>query len=92
MHISTAPWQIPEGLSSAQSISSNMMETKDDRLVPFPFLVYHLAYRKGEPKVDDTAPFSDVERRKIVGDMIAAGAFDSEYGAQMFMSVFPDRF
>ena len=45
-----------------------------------------------EPKVDDTALFDDVERRKIVGDMIAAGACDSECGVQMLMSVFPDQF
>lgn len=59
-------------------------------LSPFSFLTR--TYWKAEPKVDDTAPFDDVERRKVVGDMISAGACDSEYGVQMLMSVFPDQF
>jgi len=59
-------------------------------LSPFSFLAW--TFRKPEPMVEDTSPFDDAERRKIVGDMIAAGACDSEYGVQMLMSVFPDRF
>ena len=50
------------------------------------------AFRKTEPKVDDIAMVNDVERRKIVGDMIAAGACESEYGVLMLMSVCPDQF
>lgn len=49
-------------------------------------------FRASEPKTDDTAPFDDAERRKIIGDMISAGACDSEYGVQMLMSVYPDQF
>lgn len=49
-------------------------------------------FRKAEPKVDDAALFHDVERRKIVGHMIATGACNSEHGVQMLMSVFPDQF
>ncbi|PHQ79158.1 MAG: hypothetical protein COB65_12990 [Thalassobium sp.] len=48
--------------------------------------------RKAAPKVDDSAPVHDVARRKIVSEMIAAGACDSEYGMQMLMSVYPDEF
>jgi len=59
-------------------------------LSPFSFLAS--TPRKSEPKADDTATFNDVERRKIVGNMIAAGACDSEYGVQMLMSIFPDQF
>jgi hypothetical protein len=59
-------------------------------LSPFSFLTW--PRRKAEPKVDDTAHFEGTERRKVVGDLIAAGACDSEYGMQMLMSVFPDEF
>ena len=45
-----------------------------------------------EPIEQATGHFDDVERREIVGDMIAAGACESEHGVQMFMSVFPDQF
>ena len=44
------------------------------------------------PKLDGKARLDDAQRRQIVGDLIAAGACDSEYGAQMMMSVFPDQF
>lgn len=57
-----------------------------------PFSILNWTFRKAKPKVDDTALFYDVERRKIVGHMIAAGACNSEYGVQMLMSVFPDQF
>lgn len=68
-----------------------------------PFSVLNWPFRKTAPKGDatagqeapkvyDTAPFDDAERRRIVGDLIAAGACDSEYGVHMLMSVFPDQF
>lgn len=47
---------------------------------------------KSEPAEHDAAHIDDVQRREIVGDMIAAGACESEHGVQMFMSVFPDQF
>ncbi|SEK09623.1 hypothetical protein MAA5396_04826 [Marinovum algicola] len=59
-------------------------------LSPFSFLAW--TFRKYERAADDTARFDDVERRKIVGDLIAAGACESEYGVEMLMSVCPDRF
>ena len=55
--------------------------------------------RKSEQMTDRTIKTDDAERHRIVGEMIAAGACDSEYGVQMLMSVFqmlmsvfPDRF
>lgn len=59
-------------------------------LSPFSFVIW--TSRKAQPKVDDTVLYDGRERREIVGDMIAAGACDSEYGVQMLMSVFPDQF
>lgn len=56
------------------------------------FSFFNSTYKRVEPQADGTSPNDDVERRKIVGDMIAAGACDSEYGVQMLMSVFPDQF
>ena len=56
------------------------------------FSFLNRTFRKAEPKVDDAALFHDVERRKIVGHMIATGACNSEHGVQMLMSVFPDHF
>ncbi|MFK8032919.1 MAG: hypothetical protein AB8B94_02160 [Hyphomicrobiales bacterium] len=52
----------------------------------------NLTFRNAEPKVDDTAPLGDFERRQVVRDMITAGACGSEHGAQMLMSVFPHEF
>lgn len=57
-----------------------------------PFSIFSRTFRKAKPTVDDTGRLDRVERRKIVADMIAAGACDSEFGAQMMMSVFPDQF
>ncbi|UWQ12931.1 hypothetical protein K3556_08045 [Aliiroseovarius sp. M344] len=59
-------------------------------LSPFSFLNW--TFQKDTENVDDTDQFDGVERRKIIGDMIAAGACDSEYGVQMLMSVFPEQF
>lgn len=59
-------------------------------LSPFSFLNW--TFRKAETKVDDTALHYDVERRKVVGHMISAGACNSETGVQMLMSVYPDQF
>ena len=56
------------------------------------FSFFKSTYQRVEPQADGNNPNDDVERRKIVGDMIAAGACDSEYGVQMLMSVFPDQF
>jgi len=56
------------------------------------FSFYTWTVRRAEPTVDDTASFDDVERRKVVGDMIAAGACDSEFGVQMLMSIYPNQF
>ena len=57
-----------------------------------PFSLFTWTRQMPEPKVDDTHPYDDTERREIVGDMIATGACDSEHGVQMLMSVFPDQF
>ena len=50
------------------------------------------APQNSEPRVDDAVQIDDAERRRIVGELIAAGACDSEYGVQMMMSIFPDRY
>lgn len=57
-----------------------------------PFSSFTWFIRKDAPKSDDTTQPNDVERRRIIGDMIAAGACESEYGVQMLMSVFPEEF
>jgi hypothetical protein len=59
-------------------------------LSPFSFLTW--TSRKADSSAADTARIDDVERRKIVGDLISAGACESEHGVQMLMSVFPDQF
>lgn len=59
-------------------------------LSPISFLTW--TFRKADSKVHDPAQLDGVERRKIVGDMIAAGACDSEYGVLMLMSIYPDQF
>lgn len=56
------------------------------------FSFLNWTFGKAELKVDDAALHYDAERRKIVGDMIASGACNSEHGVQMLMSVFPDQF
>lgn len=56
------------------------------------FPLFPWAARKSEQAIDQTIRTDDAERRRVVGEMIAAGACDSEYGVQMLMSVFPDQF
>lgn len=56
------------------------------------FFFFPLIARKSPRTTDQTNQTDDAERRRIVSEMIAAGACDSEYGVQMLMSVFPDRF
>lgn len=56
------------------------------------FSFFRWTSRRSEQMTDQTIQTDDAERRRIVGEMIAAGACDSEYGVQMLMSVFPDRF
>ena len=58
-------------------------------LSPFSFLTS--IYKGSAPTVEGVTPFDEAERRKIVGDLISAGACDSELGVQMLMSVFPDQ-
>lgn len=55
-----------------------------------PFSFFNWTFRKAQAKADDTDHFDRDERRRIAAEMIAAGACDSEFGAQMLMSVFPD--
>lgn len=57
-----------------------------------PLSFFNWTSLKARPKVDNTDRFDRDERRKIVADMIAAGACDCEFGVQMLMSVFPDQF
>lgn len=59
-------------------------------LSPFSFLTW--SFRKTELEVDDTFQIDDVERNEIAVDMISASACNSEYGAQMLMSLYPDQF
>ncbi|MDU8942326.1 hypothetical protein [Ovoidimarina sediminis] len=56
------------------------------------FLVFPWRSRTSGQMADDTMPTGDADRRRIVGEMIAAGACDSEFGIQMLMSIFPDEF
>lgn len=60
-------------------------------LSPFSFLTW--TFRKSGPRnAEDPDIIDDAERRKIVREMIAAGACNSEYGVQMLMSMYPDQF
>lgn len=43
-------------------------------------------------RTETTAPVHDPQRRDFACQLIAAGACDSEFGVQMLMSVYPDRF
>jgi hypothetical protein len=61
-------------------------------VLSLPIFSFPTCVRRAEPTVDDSASFNDVERRKVVADMIAAGACDSEYGMQMLMSIYPSQF
>lgn len=56
------------------------------------FSVFPWTARKSEQITDQTIQTDDAERRRIVSEMIAAGACDSEYGVQMLMSVFRTSF
>lgn len=49
-------------------------------------------FRTSEPTVEDNGKVTDEEGRRIVNDLIAAGACDSDYGVQMLMAVYPDQF
>jgi hypothetical protein len=58
----------------------------------FPYFSWSVPKAGQRVAANDATRVDDAQRRKIVGDIIAAGACDSEYGVLMFMSVFPDQF
>ena len=49
-------------------------------------------FERNQQNAGETVQIDAAERRRIFGEMITSGACGSEYGAQMLMSVFPDRY
>lgn len=56
---------------------------------PFAFLSWT---KDVEPSATEDSQTPVENNREILIDMISAGACESEYGVQMLMSVYPDRF
>ncbi|GAA6208420.1 hypothetical protein NBRC116601_17130 [Cognatishimia sp. WU-CL00825] len=57
-----------------------------------PFSFFTRPFWKPEATAVNGAQKTEIQRRQILSEMIAAGACDSEYGVQMLMSVYPDQF
>lgn len=83
---------IPKERDAGHSDFDTMMEITMTALPFSLFAQFQLAAPKPTPTERVSRHDDDVERRKIVSEMIATGACDSEYGVQMLMSVFPGKY
>lgn len=59
-------------------------------LSPFSLLPWSVSQRDSRDHEVDQS--TEADRRRVLNEMMAAGACDSEVGAQMLMAVYPDRF